>query len=169
MKRSISLLAVLGAVALTAPASADPTVLFTESGTILVGNPITRETGGITETSASCGESIDPEVPADTAQGVDGHWIYLGDDPTGLWEQSATLTATRTIPSNPAPVGTGNDVDAWFYDGGCTLIKPTVHTQAYHMATTGSSEFGVVPSGAQWVAVTLYRGVNAPFTFTVTG
>lgn len=167
MKRQIALLAAIAAVSLTAPASADPVVMFQETGTILVGNPITRETGGVSETLSSCGESIDQDVPAGTGEGVDGAWVFLGDDPRNLWEKTATLTSPRTIPANPAPVGTGNDVDAWFYDTACALIKPSQHAGAYHMATTGSAETGVIPTGAQWVVVDLYRGVNAPFTFTV--
>lgn len=165
MKRIATLLAVASAVTFL-PSQAQGS-LFRATGTILIGNPVTRETGGVSETATACGESVDQDVPADAAEGVDGRWVYLGDDPSGLWGKRATLTADRTIPANPAPVGTGNDVDAWFYDSGCSLIKPTTFPGAYHMATVGSSEEGVVPPSAQWVAIDLYRGVRATFEFTV--
>ena len=171
--KTVSLLALVAAAASVLPAQAAEEPLFTKSGTIVAGNALTRETGGVTETVSPCDGTIDSEIPPYTAQGVDGYTIDLA--PEGdfealatLWGKRATLTANRTIPANPVPVGTGNDVDAWFYADGCTLIKPTKDTpSAYHMATTGSSEFGVIPTGARFVVVDLYRGVNAEFAFTI--
>lgn len=170
--KKLSLLVLAASAASIAPAhAADP--LLKVQGTILLGNPITRETGGVTETVSPCDGSLDPEVPPYAAQGIDGWTIDLAG-PEGdfeamqlLWGKRATLTANRTIPENPAPVGTGNDVDAWFYGDGCTLIKPSTDPNAYHMATTGSNEFGVIPTGTRFVVVDLYRGLNAPFTFTI--
>lgn len=169
--KKLSLLALGVAAAGVMPASAS-TPIFTETGTILIGNAATRETGGVTEIVSPCDGSLDPEVPAYAAQGIDGYTIdLLGEgsfeDLEALWGNRATLTANRTIPDTPAPVGTGNDVDAWFYADGCSLIKPTADPAAYHMATTGSSEFGVIPNGARFVVVDLYRGANAEFTFSI--
>lgn len=168
------LLAVAGVAATIAPAhAAEPVV--TATGTILLGNPITRDTGGVTETVSPCDGSIDPEVPAYTAQGVDG-WVIdlLGPDGDyaaleALWGNAAKLTANRTIPDTPAPISTNNDVDAWFYGDGCSLITPTADPRAYHMATTGSNESGIIPNGTRFVVVDLFRGANATFTFTVFG
>lgn len=168
----LALLTLAAAVASVLPAqAADPLVSVT--GTILIGNALTRETGGVTETVSPCDGSVDGEVPAYTAQGIDGYTIdLLGPDGDFaalelLWGKRASLTATRTIPDNPAPIGTGNDVDAWFYGDGCTLIKPSMDPGAYHMATTGSLESGTIPTGTRFVVVDLYRGVNAPFAFKI--
>ena len=168
----LALLALAAAAATAVPAhAAEP--LVSVSGTILLGNPITRETGGVTETVSPCDGSVDAEVAPYTAQGIDGYTIdLLGAEQdfealAQLWGKRATLTATRTIPENPAPVGTGNDVDAWFYADGCSLIKPSADPGAYHMATVGSAESGVIPNGTRFVVIDLYRGVNAPFTFKI--
>ncbi|MFP5224901.1 MAG: hypothetical protein ACLGH3_05010 [Actinomycetota bacterium] len=168
MKRLIALaaLAPMMMLPVAVQAQEDPP-LYQADGTILVGNPLTRETGGVAEIGESCGESIDPDIPTGTFDGTDGRWLFLGDDPTDLWGHRATLTANRTIPDTPAPVGTGNDVDAWFYDTGCGLIRPVDDPNAYHMATVGSNEQGIIPQGAQWVVVDLYRGVAAEFEFTI--
>lgn len=169
--KKLSLLVLAAAAASVVPAQAAAPI-FSETGTILVGNPLTRETGGVTEYASPCDGSLDPEIPPYAAQGVDGYTIDLMRDRTfeevqALWGKRATMTADRTVPSNPVPVGTGNDVDAWFYADGCSLIKPTSDPAAYHMATTGSSEFGTIPSGTRFVVVDLYRGANATFTFSI--
>lgn len=172
--KKLSLLAVAAAAAAAIPAQAADPILTVEA-TILIGNPATRETGGVTEYASPCDGSIDPEVPPYAAQGVDGYTIdLLGEDGDyaaleALWGNAATLTANRTLPDTPAPVGTGNDVDAWFYGDGCTLIKPSNDPQAYHMATVGSLESGVIPSGTRFVVVDLARGANATFTFKIFG
>lgn len=169
MKKLLAL-ALLGAVGSSGLfATADEAVLLKVEATILIGDPLTRDTGGISETAAPCGVPADPAIEASATQGIDGYWIYLGgddDDASDLWGKRASLTATNTLPASPALVGTGNDVDAWFY-GECNLIKPTDDPQAYHMATVGSNENGIIPPGAAWVAVDLFRGVNAPFVFTI--
>jgi hypothetical protein len=168
MKRLVALAALAPMLAVPLAAHAeDPTPIYQESGAIVVGNPLTRETGGLAEIGESCGESIDPDIPTGTFDGTDGKWLYLGDDPSGLWDKRATLTANRTVPSNPVPVGTGNDVDAWFYDTSCNLMRPTEYPGAYHMATVGSNEHGFIPMGAGWVVIDLYRGAAAEFEFTI--
>ena len=95
---------------------------------------------------------------------MDGDYQALLD----LENNPATLRSARTLPAPPVLGGTtNNDVDAWFYDDGCSLIRPNAHPAAYHMATIGSIENGVIPTGARFVVVDLARGFKAPFTFTV--
>ena len=150
--RKVLLAAIAAATALSmAPASANT---FEESGTILVANPVSRLFGGVSEIGSPCNGSPPeaPEVPPGTFQGVDGFWIELPADSGGM---TATLTAA-------AP----NDVDGWFYDEGCNLMP-----SPYPLATTNpipnGNEQGVIPEGAAWVAVDLYTGANATFTFTI--
>jgi hypothetical protein len=158
MKRLALVSMILLAVA--APALASHTATdFVATGTILIGDPGTRVIGGVTEQGSPCLGSIDPDVPAGLAQGVDGFWIAL---PEGSGGHAATLTST-------AP----NDVDAWFYDEGCGLIQPAADPNAYSMATTdpvpNGDEAGTIPANAAFVAVDLYVGAAAPFTFTIPG
>lgn len=166
MKRiPVLVLAVLGAL-LAAPATADHGGdTWDQTGTILVSNAATRLYGGISELGGACGESLDPDVPHDTWQGLDGYWFELPEEAAG---HDATMTASASAVPEDAPAP-GNDVDAWFYDAGCTLIRPTQDPNAYHMATPGSTEFGVVPEGAAWVVVDLVTGANATFTFQIHG
>lgn len=153
MKRFI----LLAAAALTAfamvPAQADDG--FSVTGTVLVGNPVTRAYGGASEMVSPCNGSIDPDVPAGTGQGVDGYWIQLPEGSAGLEATLVTLTE-------------GADFDAWFYDEGCTLMTGAAN---YTMATTdpvpNGDEAGAIPEGAAFVAVDLYVGANASFTFTI--
>jgi hypothetical protein len=158
MKRGLLAVLVMAAVAVPAAAEHSSTD-FVATGLILVGDPVTRVQGGVSEIGSPCLGSFDPEVPEGAAQGVDGFWIQL---PEGAAGHSATLTA-----ADP------NDVDAWFYTEDCSLIGPTADENAYSMATTdpepNGNEEGTIPEIASWVAVDLYVGAAAEFTFTITG
>lgn len=158
--KKILLTAVTAMIALSMlPASATHGESFVATGTIAVADPASRQYGGVTEQGSPCLGSIDPDVPAGIFQGVDAVWVALPLESEG---HAATLTST-------AP----NDVDAWFYDEGCTLIKPAADPNAYSMATTdpapNGDEEGIIPVGAAWVAVDLYVGAAAPFTLTISG
>lgn len=165
VRHLLVLAAILGAAV---PASASGDTLFEGEGTILAPNPSSRTVLGITETAYGCHESPDPDVPnevAAVANGLDGVWLHLGEDVVDaarLWGKPATLVSAAL---GPVP----NDVDAWFFDSGCALIKPAAVPGAYDMATDGAGpETGSIPSGAEWVVVDLYAGANASFTLTVT-
>lgn len=149
------------------PASADHGAsTWEQTGTILLANPTTRSYAGVTEQGSPCGGSIDPDVPDGSANGIDGFWFRL---PDGVVGHDATLTSSEFPAPDPVGLVPGNDVDAWFYDDSCTLIRPTADRNAYHMATAGSNEFGIVPAGAAYVIVDLVSGGNATFTFRVLG
>ena len=158
MKKMLAAALVLAAVA-TVPASAGHgTGDFVATGTILVGNAGTRAIGGVTEIGSPCMGSIDQDVPDGVFNGVDGVWIQL---PAGAAGHEATLTADEP-----------NDVDAWFYTDGCALLTSST-PDAYSMTTTdpepNGNEEGVIPEGAGWVAIDLYVGAAASFTFTIAG
>jgi len=153
------------AIAVALPAGADHgSSAWEQTGTIAVANPATRLYGGAAELVSPCGGSIDQDVPPGAANGTDGFWFEL---PEGAAGHDATLTASEFAVPDPAGAIPGNDVDAWFYDFGCTLIRPTADPNAYHMATVGSNEFGVIPAAAAWVVVDLVTGANATFTFRI--
>lgn len=166
MKRIMVLSIAVVAAAMVPAGAGHGSTDFVQTGTVLLPNPATRLYGGVTEQVSPCGGSIDPDVPAGAAQGVDGYWFAL---PTGAGGHDATMIATGPEPPDPVGLIPGIDVDAWFYDDGCALIRPSADPNAYHMATVGSNEFGVIPENAAWVAVDLVSGVNATFTFTVYG
>lgn len=158
MRKMLMASVVLAAIAL--PAAADHGAAdFTATGTILVGNPITRVIGGVTENVSPCGGSIDQDVPDGISNGVDAAWIEL---PEGSGGHAATLTADGD-----------NDVDAWFYDAGCALIQPSADENAYSMSSVdlepNGDEEGIIPAVAAWAAIDLYVGANATFTFTIQG
>jgi hypothetical protein len=135
------------------PANAEPS--FSVTGTVLVGDPVSRRYGAVTETVSPCNGSIDPDVPAGAAQGVDGYWIQLPEGSAG---------ATATLVANTP----GADFDAWFYTEGCSLLTGAAN---YTMATTdpmpNGDEEGTIPEDAAWVAVDLYIGAAAEFTFSI--
>lgn len=155
------LLAALVALVLPVSAQASHPSAFTQTGLIAVGNPGTRTIGGATEVVSPCLGSIDQDVPAGAAQGTDGYWFEI---PEAVRGHAATLVAA-------AP----NDVDAWFYDENCTLIKPSgtgpVDPDAYSMASLSpepdGNESGKIPAAAAWAVVDLYVGAAATFTFNV--
>lgn len=134
-------------------------VEFTATGTIAIAGPQTRTISGLTEIGSPCLGSVDPEVPNGTFQGVDGFWVELPIDAAG---HPATLTA-----------GAPNDVDAWFYDEGCSLINMAADPNAYSMASTDpapdGNESGIIPAAARWAAIDLYVGAGAAFEFKITG
>lgn len=149
MKKFLLLVATVSMLA-ALPSQADP--FFTATGTVLAGDPATRAVGGATEQLSPCNGSIDPDVPAGLAQGVDGYWIQL---PEGSAGRTATLTANEP-----------NDVDGWFYDEGCGLM-PSPYTLATTDPVPNGDEQGVIPEGAAWVVVDLYVGAAATFTFSI--
>jgi hypothetical protein len=153
-------LLILAAAVPSLAANTDPADDFVATGTITAGNPGTKKLGGIAEIGSPCMGSIDPDVPAGTFNGLDGAWVALGENWSGA---EAKLTAAPL----DAVALTLNDVDAWFYDDACALIGPSVDHAAYHMATSGLTEYGVIPTGAAWVAIDLADGAAAEYTFTV--
>ncbi len=164
MKR-VALIGLLAILLTGAPAvNADEHPDWTASGEILLPSPGSRAIGGVTELASPCMGSIDPDVPDGAAQGLDGYWIEI---PEGAGGHAATLTAD-------AP----NEVDAWFYDLDCNLIRPPSSMSAgpkdehaYSMAGSGDlpegDKAGTIPAEAAFAAVDLYLGFNATFTFTI--
>lgn len=148
----LAAIAALTALSLV-PANAEPT--FSETGTVLVGDPVSRRYGGVTETASPCNGSVDPDVPSGLGQGIDGYWIQLPEGSSG---------STATLVTNTE----GADFDAWFYTEGCSLLTGA---ENYTMATTdpapNGDEEGVIPEDAAWVAVDLYVGAAASFTFSI--
>lgn len=144
------------------PASATHDAGLVVQGTVLAPNPSTKYYAGVAEQVSPCNGSIDPDVPAGAANGTDGYWIAL----SGYDGHRATLTATAV----DAPNAPGPDFDVWFYNEGCGLIGPSADENAYHMATSSSNEFGIVPVDTAFAIVDY--AVGAPmgsFTFTVEG
>lgn len=162
--RKLLLLPLLAAAVALPAGAGHGTGTWERTGTILLPNPATRLYFGVTEFVSPCGGSIDPDVPEGATNGLDGAWFEVPDD---AWGHRATLTATEFVVPDPLNLVPGNDVDAWFYDGGCSLIRPSTDQGAYHMATVGSNEFGVVPIGTAWVVVDLVTGGNATFNFRI--
>lgn len=152
--RKILLAALVAMTALSlVPANAEPT--FSVTGTVLVGDPVSRRYGGVTETVSPCNGSVDPDVPPGLGQGIDGYWIQLPEGSAG---------STATLVTNTA----GADFDGWFYTEGCALLTGAAN---YTLATTdpapNGDEEGVIPEDAAWVAVDLYVGAAASFTFSI--
>ncbi len=154
MKRAI--LACLVAATVAIPGFAHAAGPKTFSGTILVGDPVTSVTGGVSET----GRTLNPTgsgpdcVSAQPTDGVDGLFFDVSD----YAGQAAVLADVN----DSAGV---NDLDVWFYDATCSVIGSYAA-----MATDpapGVGETGVVPDNAAYAVVDLFAGANASFTLTV--
>jgi hypothetical protein len=172
----------VGMLVLLFPFQARAGVVFEATGLIRAGNPATRVAGGVTETTNACGVSLEPNVPNGTTQGADGFWFQLPESIRGH-----TATLTEDPPNINEDTATG-DMDVWFYDAGCNLIKPPntdgtgpKDPNAYSMATQGeaslndddlpvfSPENGTIPAMAAWAIVDLVVGANATFNFSAQG
>lgn len=161
MRRALGALVLSMMVAAPALASGETDDLVV-TGTVLLADPATKYLLGVTETVSPCNGSLDQDVPAGAANGVDGYWIDL----LGYEGHRATLTGSAT----DAPNAPGPDLDVWFYDEACGLIGPAADENAYHMATSSSNEFGIVPAGAAFAVVDYAVGAPAAtFTFTAQG
>ena len=128
---------------------ADPD--FTDSGTIVAGNPSTGElvetvigaTG--TEFSTTCPDPYSP--PA--SQGADGWVTKL---PAGFGDGTHTVSVVGE--ETPA----GHDIDLYYLDSSCQVVGST--------ASSAANESGVIPGGAAYVLTQLWSGANVPFTLT---
>lgn len=139
MRRALVALALVPALLPAAAGAHHGQKYFSVSGTIRIGHPVARATGGVTELAAQC----DPSSPL---QGIDAFWIRLPESTLG---RAARLDA-----------GEPNDADAWFYDASCRPLP-------YNGMAHDGPESGVVPTGSVWAVIYLAFGVEGTFTFTV--
>jgi Zn-dependent metalloprotease len=139
-----------GPVAPTAPAADAP---FTDSGTIVAGNPATGET--VERVIGATGTEFEQTCPdpyaAPASQGADG-WISAL--PSGFGD------GTHTIAVKGEETPAGHDLDVYYLDASCAVIGST--------ATSAPDESGVIPGGAAYVLTQLWTGANVPFTLTAT-
>jgi hypothetical protein len=128
----------------------DPT--FTDSGTIVTGNPAAGDPTGAqnvfgvtaTEFTNSCGTM----PPA--SQGADA---WISKLPAGFGDGTHTVTVTGSD-STPA----GHDLDLYFLNSACELSGSS--------ATSAVDESTVIPGGTAYVVSQLYTGANVPMTLT---
>ncbi len=148
---------VLGAV--TAPTAlakkkkkkppAPVTITFEESGSMTIPGPTGAAYKGLTEGEFTLVNTC-ASMPA--SQGLDGYVIEL---PAEFRLGTASLQVTGAD-------ATGfYDMDAYFYDAGCSLMQGVSLLE-------GSDPAGSVPPGATWVVVDLFVGAEATFDLKAT-
>lgn len=131
------------------PAPVTRTVTFEESGSMTAPGPSGAVLFGVTE-----GEFVQVNTCASlpASQGFDG-WVVE------LPEEFRLGTGTVTITG--ADASGAHDMDAYFYDGGCTLMGEVSLTE-------GADPAGAIPPGATWVVVDLFSGAGATFDLKAT-
>jgi hypothetical protein len=130
-----------------APPADEP---FTDSGTILTGNPAMGDPSGLQHVSGVTATELEQTCTAPPAsQGVDG---WVSTLPSGFGDGTHTVTVTGE--ETPA----GHDIDLYFYGADCALLGS--------VATAAPDESGVIPGGAAYVVTHLWTGANVPFTLT---
>jgi extracellular elastinolytic metalloproteinase len=125
---------------------------FTDSGTIVTGNPAAGDPTGAanafgvtaTEFTNNCGTM----PPA--SQGADA---WISKLPAGFGDGTHTVSVTGTD-STPA----GHDLDLYFLNSACALIGSA--------ASAAVDESTVIPGGTGYVVSQLYTGANVPITLT---
>lgn len=142
MRRIALFSAAFGLVILgVSPAVATHGEVFTATGTVSVGNPITSVTGGVTENFGACD-------PASSQNGVDGIWY----DIQGFESHTATLTMDSDA-----------DFDVYWYDATCTFIDDVGMAQGF----LGETETALVPATARYAIVDMFIGTDGTFTLTI--
>jgi extracellular elastinolytic metalloproteinase len=128
----------------------DPT--FTDSGTIVTGNPAAGDPTGAqnvfgvtgTEFTNNCGTM----PPA--SQGADA---WVSKLPAGFGDGTHTVSVVGGE-STPA----GHDLDLYFLNSACELSGSA--------ASAAADESTVIPGGTAYVVSQLYTGANVPITLT---
>lgn len=156
MKR-IALLALALAAAST-PASADHGSRdFIASGKIMIGTgDLTSGRLPLLDPPRPSGRFTQTCEPGNAREGVDLATIAL---PAGSDGHALTLKGTNDAVSNDPDIAVA-DVDAWFLDSECSYIAGTELAQLF-------DEAGVVPTGAAFVEVDLFNGVDATYILTI--
>ncbi|KQX66337.1 coagulation factor 5/8 type-like protein [Angustibacter sp. Root456] len=137
-----------GALTPTAPA---PDAPFTDSGTIVTGNPAAGDPTGLQNVFGVTGAEFTTTcaLPV-SSQGADG---WVSKLPAGFGDGQHTVSVTGGE-STPA----GHDLDLYFLGSDCSLKGSA--------ATAAADESTVVPGGTAYVLTQLYTGANVPFTLT---
>jgi extracellular elastinolytic metalloproteinase len=138
-----------GEITPTAPPADAP---FTDSGTIVTGNPAAGDPTGLqnvygvtgTEFTTTCALPV-------SSQGADG-WVSKLPAGSGDGQHSVAVEGGESTPA-------GHDLDLYFLGSDCSLVGSA--------ATASADESTVVPGGAAYVLTQLYTGANVPFTLTV--
>jgi extracellular elastinolytic metalloproteinase len=133
----------------TAP-PADPD--FTDTGTIVSGNPAAGDPSGAanafgvtaTEFTSNCG------IMPPTSQGADA---WISKLPVGFGDGTHTVSVVGGE-STPA----GHDLDLYFLNSACELGGSA--------ASAAADESTVIPGGTSYVVSQLYTGANVPITLT---
>ncbi len=145
-------LQVFGAAKGIEPVAPAPDQPFTDSGTIVTGNPATGDPTGLQNVAGVTGNEFEQTCSAPPAsQGVDA---WVSTLPSGFGDGVHTVTVTGE--ETPA----GHDLDLYFYGADCALLGS--------IATSGANESGVIPGGTAYVLTQLWTGADVPFTLTAT-
>src|SRR3954452_2730201 len=134
------------------PAPPAPEPPFTDSGTIVAGNPAAGDPTGLQNVFGVTGTEFNTTCTAPPAsQGADG-WVSAL--PKGFGDGTHTITVTGSDPTGAA----GYDLDLYFLDSRCQLIGAA--------ATSSPDESAAVPGGTAYVLTQLFLGADVPFTLT---
>ena len=136
-----------GAITPTAPPADAP---FTDSGTIVTGNPAAGDPSGLANVFGVTGTEFTTTCALPVgSQGVDA-WVSALPAGFGDGQHTVTVTGGET----PA----GHDLDLYFLGSDCSLKGSA--------ATAAANESGVIPGGTTYVLTQLYTGANVPVTIT---
>jgi hypothetical protein len=135
------------------PNPGPPEQPFTDSGTIVAGNPATGDPTGLQNVFGVTGTEITTTCTAPPAsQGADGWASKL---PSGFGDGTHTVSV-----AGQDPTSAGYDLDLYFLDSACQLIGSA--------ATASADESTTIPGGTAYVLTQLYTGAGTTFTLTAT-
>ncbi len=128
-----------------------PDAPFTDSGTIVTGNPAAGDPTGLVNVYGVTGTEFTTTCSLPVAsQGADA---WVSKLPAGFGDGQHTVTV-RGGESTPA----GHDLDLYFLGSDCSLKGSA--------ASAAADESAVIPGGAAYVLTQLYTGANVPITLT---